>query len=207
MYNSRQKGNSRSPMDGSSGLLTAVSVSTWSAWIVGDDQFQGTEDGHDARGDSVQMLADRVLQDVHVNRADESRHANRLAEVADRLGRVTAAPQAANRRHAWIVPARHVTFVDQLQQPPLAHHRVGQIQPGELDLDGMVDLQLIEIPVVQRSMVLEFQRANRVRDALDRVGLAVREIVHRIDAPFVAGAMVMRMQDAIHHRIAHVQVG
>ena len=32
-------------------------------------------------------------------------------------------------------------------------------------------------------MILEFQRADRMRDALDRVGLAVREIVHRVDAP------------------------
>ena len=55
-------------------------------------------------------------------------------------------------------------------------------------------------------MVLELERAERVRNLLDRVGLAVREIVHRIDAPVIAGAMMSRMQDAIHDRVAHVEV-
>jgi hypothetical protein len=34
-------------------------------------------------------------------------------------------------------------------------------------------------------MVLELQRADRMRDAFDRIRLPVREIVHRIDAPLV----------------------
>ncbi len=55
-------------------------------------------------------------------------------------------------------------------------------------------------------MVLEFQGAQRVGDALDRVGLAVREIIARIDAPFVAGARVCRVQDAVQHRVAQVDV-
>ena len=56
-------------------------------------------------------------------------------------------------------------------------------------------------------MVLELQRADRMRDPLDRVGLAVGEIVGRVDAPLVAAAMVRGVQDAVHHRVAHVQVG
>ncbi len=36
--------------------------------------------------------------------------------------------------------------------------------------------------------------------------LAVREVVHRIDAPVVARAMVMGVQDAVHHRVAHVEI-
>ena len=34
----------------------------------------------------------------------------------------------------------------------------------------------------------------------------MREIVHRIDAPLGAGAMMFGVQNAVHHRIAHVQV-
>ena len=37
--------------------------------------------------------------------------------------------------------------------------------------------------------------------------LAVREVVHRIDAPLVAGAVMLGVQDAVHHRVAHVQIG
>ena len=65
----------------------------------------------------------------------------------------------------------------------------------------------LEQPVVERPLILEFQRAQRVRDVLQRVGLAVREVVHRIDAPLVAGAVVMRMADAVDHRVAQVDVG
>ena len=36
---------------------------------------------------------------------------------------------------------------------------------------------------------------------------AVREVVHRIDAPLVAGAVMLGVQDAVHHRVAHVEVG
>ena len=35
----------------------------------------------------------------------------------------------------------------------------------------------------------------------------MREVVHRVDAPFVAGAVVFSIQDAVHHRVAHVQIG
>ena len=63
------------------------------------------------------------------------------------------------------------------------------------------------IPVVERPVVLELQRADGVRDPLDRVRLAVRVVVHRVDAPLVAGAVVLGVQDAVHHRVAHVEVG
>ena len=55
-------------------------------------------------------------------------------------------------------------------------------------------------------MILEFQRADRVCDSLDRVGLAVRKVVHGINAPLVARAVMLGMQNTVHHRIAHVQV-
>ena len=42
---------------------------------------------------------------------------------------------------------------------------------------------------------------------LDGIRLPVREVVHRVDAPLVAGAVMLGVQDAVHHRVAHVQVG
>jgi hypothetical protein len=53
---------------------------------------------------------------------------------------------------------------------------------------------------------LEFERAERVRDALDGVGLAVREVVHRVDAPLVAGARMLGVEDPVHRRVAQVDV-
>ena len=55
-------------------------------------------------------------------------------------------------------------------------------------------------------MVLEFQRADRVRNALDRIRLPVGVIVARIDRPFVAGARMGGVQDAIEHGVAQIDV-
>ena len=55
-------------------------------------------------------------------------------------------------------------------------------------------------------MILEFQRAKRMRDALDRVRLAVREIVGRIDTPCIARTWVRLVHDAVNHGVAHVDV-
>ena len=56
-------------------------------------------------------------------------------------------------------------------------------------------------------MILELERAEGVGDALDRVRLAVGEVVQRIDAPLVAGPRVGRVQDPVEHRVAQVDVG
>ncbi len=45
-----------------------------------------------------------------------------------------------------------------------------------------------------------------MRHALDRVRLAMRKIIARIDAPFAPGARVRGMQDAVQHRVAQIDV-
>src|SRR5262245_1826560 len=56
-------------------------------------------------------------------------------------------------------------------------------------------------------MIFEFERTNRVGHLLNRVGLAMRVVVHWIDAPLVSGPVVLHVKNAIHHRVAHIQVG
>ena len=82
----------------------------------------------------VQILAERVLQPRHLVDAVELGHADPFAELADRLGRVTAAANADDRRHARVVPAADVLFGHQLDQPPFAQDGVRQVEPGKLDL-------------------------------------------------------------------------
>jgi hypothetical protein len=65
----------------------------------------------------------------------------------------------------------------------------------------------VDEPVIQRPVVLEFQRADGVRNPLDGILEAVRPVVHRIDGPAVALAMVRLMHDPIHNRVPHVQIG
>ena len=72
----------------------------------------------------------------------------------------------------------------------LAHHKERQVQARELDLLGMVYAKLAQEPVVQGAVVFELEAAERVRDALESVGEAVREVVHRVDAPIVSSSVV-----------------
>ena len=45
-----------------------------------------------------------------------------------------------------------------------------------------------------------------MRDSLDVIAQAMRKVIHRINAPFVAGMMMFRMTNAIEHRIAHPDI-
>ena len=133
--------------------------------------------------------------------------ADALDEVADRLRRHAAPAQAGQRRHARVVPARHVAAAHQLGQHALGQDRVAHVEPRELVLPRpRRHRQIVEEPVVERPVVLELQRADRMRDALDGVGLAVREVVARVDAPAVPVRGWRGVQDAVEHGIAQVDV-
>ncbi len=55
----------------------------------------------------------------------------------------------------------------------------------------------------RRRLSSEFQRAQRVRNAFQRIADAVGEVVHRVDAPLVTGLVVFSELNAVQHRIAH----
>ena len=55
-------------------------------------------------------------------------------------------------------------------------------------------------------MIFVLERAERIRDALEIIRLAVRPVVHRINDPGVAGALVGRLANSVHDRIAQVHV-
>ena len=175
--------------------------------IILDHDLQRPQHRHAPLRGLVQHLADRKFQHAHIDHAVGLGHADPLDEIADRLRRHAAAAQARERRHARIVPALHVPAAHQLGQHALGQHRVGEIEPRELVLPRpRRHRQVVEQPVVERPVILEFERADRVRDALDRVGLAVGEIVARIDAPLVAGARMAGVQDAVERGIAQIDV-
>ena len=71
------------------------------------------------------------------------------------------------------------------------------------------NVERLDEPVVQRTVHVEFQGADRVGDPLDRVALAVGVVVHRVDAPLVARAVMLGVDDAVHDRVAeqHVRMG
>ena len=142
-----------------------------------------------------------------VDRVLALRDADALAERPNRLRRVAAPAHAHDRRHAGIVPSTDMAFLHELEQLPLAHECVGQVEPREFDLPrARRHREVLNQPVVERAMIFEFERAQRVGDLLDRVRWRVREVVHRVDAPGVAGPMMMGAADPVEHRIAHVHV-
>ncbi len=133
--------------------------------------------------------------------------ADALGEVAERGGGDAAAAQSRQRRHPRIVPAADMPVADQLGQPALGQYRIGQLQAREFVLPGpRRHRQVLDEPVVERPVILEFQGADGMGDVLDGVGLAMGEVIGGIDAPGVAGARMGGMQDAVHRRVAHVHV-
>ena len=84
-----------------------------------------------------------------------------------------------------------VTFFDQLLQITLGHYRVGDGKTSKLDLSGLgAEPEVDAHPVVQRSVVFKLQRAKRVRYPLQIVADGMRKVVHRVDAPLIARAVV-----------------
>ena len=71
----------------------------------------------------------------------------------------------------------------------------------------MIKFSFPHDPVVQRAVVLKFQRAQRVRDMLDGILDGMRIVVHRIDAPRIACIVVMHMRHSVQDRIPHVHIG
>ena len=67
--------------------------------------------------------------------------------------------------------------------------------------------EVVKKPIVQRTVNLKLQCAQRMGDPFDRVRLTVCPVVGRVDAPLISGAGMGRVHDAVHHRIAHIQVG
>ena len=150
--------------------------------IVLDDDLQRPQHRHAARRGLVEELADRVLEHRHVDEAVGAGDADPLDEVADRLGRHAAPAEPGKRRHARVVPAGDMAVAHQLGQHALGQHGVAEVQPRELVLARpRRHRQVLDEPVIERPVILEFERAERMGDALDRVGLAVGEIVARID--------------------------
>ena len=94
-----------------------------------------------------------------------------------------------------------------MKQFAFAEHGIRQVEARELVLPWMEHAEGVEAPVVERAVVLELERADGVGDPLDRVREAVREVVHGVNAPLVPGPVMRRFHNAIHDRIAHIQIG
>ena len=94
-----------------------------------------------------------------------------------------------------------------VEQLALAEQGVGEVEAVEFDLLRMIDAEGFDVPIVERAVIFEFEGADGVGDALDGIALPVRVVVHGVDAPLVAGAVMLGVEDAVHDGVAHVEVG
>ena len=99
-----------------------------------------------------------------------------------------------------------MVFLHQLQEFTLAHHRIVEVEPCKFVLMRRKDAELCYEPIVERAVNVEFQGANRVRYLFYGVALAMGVVIHRINCPFVACAVVRGMKNTVHYRIPHVHV-
>ena len=175
--------------------------------IVRDDELHRAQNGHGALCRVVEIFAQAVLQKRVFHSVGGLRHADALAEIADGVAGVASSSQTAERRHTRIVPAGDIILLDQLAQLALGHDGVVDAETGKLDLPGLGgNGDIVYHPVVQRAVRLEFQRAQRVRDALQRVLNGVGKVIHRIDAPLVALPVMVHIADAVNDRVTHIEV-
>ena len=77
---------------------------------------------------------DTVLQQSGFDFAIRLCHADTGAEIPNGCGRIPAAAQPADGRHARVVPTRNNPLLHQHLQIPLAHDRARQVQAGKFIL-------------------------------------------------------------------------
>ena len=129
--------------------------------VVLDHELQRAQHRHPARRGLVQMLADRMVEHRDIDEAVGAGDADPAGKIADRRRRHAAPAQPGQGRHARIVPAVDPALADQLGQKPLRQHRVVDVEPRELVLPRpRRHRQIVEQPVVERPVILEFERAE-----------------------------------------------
>ena len=122
---------------------------------VGDDQLDWVGDHHIAVGALVQVLTQAPLQERKVDEVVPLGHSHLLGEVADALGSIAPAADTADGRHAGVVPAADKAVAHQLQELALAHDGIGEVQAGKFILMRGEDAQLLDEPVVERTVYIE----------------------------------------------------
>ena len=104
-----------------------------------------------------------------------------------------------------------MSFVDELEELALGDDAVLQVEARELDLaraSRQLVRQIVHQPVVQGPVILKLEGAQRVRNALKRVGQRMCVVIHGVDLPLGARARVLRVAlDPVRRRVAHVDVG
>ena len=162
-----------------------------------EDELHRLDDGKRPLGDIVQVLAHAVLQELEADHhfIAPSGDTHRIAEIVDRFPSVPPPPHSINRQQPRIIPSIHVPFHHQHHQFPLRQHSPTNIQSRKLILVRPVDPNVLKHPVIQVPSDFELQSAQRIINVLQRIADAMREVIARVNAPFVARVRMRRVSD------------
>mmetsp|Transcript_20462 Transcript_20462/g.43897 ORF Transcript_20462/g.43897 Transcript_20462/m.43897 type:complete len:218 (-) Transcript_20462:775-1428(-) len=178
---------------------------------VGDGHLQRIQDRERPRALLIQHLPHAILQYPEIDVRVRLGYSHSFAEQPDGRGGHASPAQPRQGGHARVVPPGDVRVLDELDELSFGQDGVFQIQSTELDLPRRTaDQPSLDYPfrhpIVQRTVVLELQCAQRVRDSFHGIGYRVGKIVHRIDAPLVSRGLVRLVLDPVQHGIAEVEV-
>ncbi len=128
--------------------------------VVGDHDLERPEHDHCSQSPLVEVLAQAVLQESIVDHAVGFGDSNSFAKRPDRLRSVTPPSQAAQSRHARIVPSAHIAVFNKPPESSLASQSIGEIEAGKLNLLWWLwDLKHLKQPIIKRPMLLKLECA------------------------------------------------
>ena len=119
------------------------------------------------QSDSIEVFANALFKQRELSQTVSLSDSDLGAKVPDGFRRVTLSPKSLQRWHPRIIPTRYVSAFDEVKQFSFAGQSMRQAQPGEFNLLRMENLQCIEAPIVERTMVFKFESADGVGDVLD----------------------------------------
>ncbi len=137
-------------------------------------------------------------------------NANTINKVTNRFRRIATTTHRAKCGHAWIIPSAHIATLHKHAQITLGHDGARDVQSAKLNLawTGRKHVRrLFHHPVIEGAMVFVFERTHAVGDPFKRIADGVGKVVHGIDAPIVSCAVMLLIQNTIHRRVTHIDVG
>ena len=176
--------------------------------IIVDHQLHRIEHRHHPAAGRLQILADAILQHRIIRDRICLRNTGQFHKPADRSRREAASAQSRDRDKPRVVPSVDNSILDQLLDISLAGDDILQIHLRELNLARRIleDPRLAHHPLIQRAVILKLERAQRMRHALEGILKRMSKVIHRVDAPFIPGVLMMQMRHAVQNRISHVDV-
>ena len=97
-------------------LFTRLDVSSAHHIIpIGENQLHWVKNRHSAVCFAFEVFSQATFERAVVNPAITFSHTNAFGKQLQTLRRIAATTQTHDSGHAWIVPAAHFVFVDQLR--------------------------------------------------------------------------------------------